>query len=199
MSRGGCFSWPWVSSSIHRDVTAQACESTRAAEHSLHAVRTDNCHLSFPRVSVGGQAQGHPQQNTAPRGLASVHSARGTCPWNALKPHSKRACTTSALLSSPLPLSNPCNCQYHPLPSPALGTVQGKIMPEKTPLTEDLQWQSYKGKKTHYTTQAIVYRHCHSGVILKRSISSELLNTWLQPLNHIYSQTFSFIVLLSFS
>lgn len=30
------------------------------------------------------------------------------------------------------------------------------------------------------------------------SISSELLNTWLQALNHIYSQTFSFIVLLSF-
>lgn len=152
MSREGCCSWPWVPSSIHENVTAPACESTQAAKHSLHTVRTNNCHLSFPRVSVGGQAQEHLHH-----GLASVHSARGTCPRNTLKPHGKRACATSpALLSSPLPPPNPCNCQYHPLPSPVLDTPL-RANEKKKPLTEDLKWKSYKGKKPHHTTQIIVY------------------------------------------
>lgn len=51
-----------------RGCDRQVCESTQAAEHSLHAVRTDNCHLSFPRVNMGGQDQGHLHQNPAPHG-----------------------------------------------------------------------------------------------------------------------------------
>lgn len=108
-------SWPWVSSSIPGDVTAQACESTQAAEHSLRAVCTDNCHLSFPWVSVGGQGQGHLHQNTAPHGFTSGLSARATCPRNTLKPE-------YLLLCSPAPCPFSCHCQYHPLPSPALDT-----------------------------------------------------------------------------
>lgn len=132
MSREGCCSWSQVSSSIHGDVTDKP---VKAAEHSLHAVCTDKCHLSFPRVSMGGQDQGHLHQNTAPRGSASVQSARGTCPRNTLKPCSERACTTSpALLSSPLPLSIPCNCQYHPLPSPALDILPRVNLYLKKPL-----------------------------------------------------------------
>lgn len=109
-------SWPWVSSSIPRDVTAQACESTQAAEHSLCAVPTDNCLLSFPRVSMGGQGQGHLHLNTALCGFTSVHSARGIRPQNTLKPEGMSNISCSAL--------------QPPAPAPVIvSTILSQVLP----------------------------------------------------------------------
>lgn len=67
----------------------------RHAKHPPRAVRTDNCHLSFPRVSVGGQAYEHFRRYVAPCTLDSVRRARGIHPRDASKPHGKSASTTS--------------------------------------------------------------------------------------------------------
>lgn len=118
------------------------------AKHPPRAVRTDNCHLPFPRVSVGGQAYEHFYRYMAPRTVDSVCSARGIHPRDNLKPHGKRASTTSPTL-----LSSPLQHVVSAILSQALPwtCAQGKFMQgwvwSPRPLPEDLQWQSYKGQK----------------------------------------------------
>ena len=115
----------------------------RCAKHPPRTVRTDKCHLFFPRVSVGRQADEHFHRYMALRTLDLVRSARGIHPRDALKPHSKRASTTS-----PTPLSSPLRHLSQALPwAPAQGKfMQGWVWSPR-PLPEDLQWQSYKGQK----------------------------------------------------
>lgn len=91
-------------------------------------------------------------------------------------------------------LSSPKTCLGHP-PGANLCKV-GFGLPDLCLMI--CNGKATKVKKTH-PTQITVYQHCSfTAAILKRSNSSELLYTWLQPLSQTYSQTFSLIVLLSF-
>lgn len=171
----------------------------RRAKHPSRTVRTNKGHFSFPRVSVGRQAYEHFHRYVEPRASDSVRSARGIRPQDTSKPHGKRASTTS-----PTPVPSPLRHVVSTVLSQALpwAPAQGKFMQgwvwSPRPLAEDLQRQSYEGQKNP-PKQIIVHQHCSfAAVILKRRNSSELLYTWLQPLNQTYSHTFSFIILLSF-
>lgn len=117
-------------------------------KHPPRTVHTNNCHLSFPQVSVGGQAYEHFHRYMAPCTLDSVHSAKGLHPRDALKPHGKQASTTSStLLSSPLQhVISTVLSQDLPWAPTQRKFMQGWIWSPR-PLPDDLQWQSYKGQK----------------------------------------------------
>lgn len=171
----------------------------RCAKHLPRTVCTDNCHLSFPWASVGGQAYECFRSYVAPCTLDLACRARGICPRDTLKPRGKRASPTfPTLLSSPLQhIISTIFSQALPW-TPTQGKFrQGWVWSPRPLCLRICSSKATNVKKTQSNPNN--YQHCRfAAVILKRRNSSELLYTWLQPLNQTYSQTFFFIVLLSF-